>query len=83
VLGVYVDWNANSKVLPFDRFPFDNLTFWSKQRVADRIAQSGVTTKIISSISSVMSEGRRSLRSRCARDGMGRSVLIMTLLYGD
>jgi len=56
VLGVYVDWNADSKVLPFDRFPFDNLTFWSKQRVADRIAQSGVTTKIISSISSVMSE---------------------------
>src|SRR5262245_8785915 len=57
LLGVYVDWNAKSKVLPFDRFPFDNLTFWSKQRVADRIAQSGVTTKIISAISPVMSEG--------------------------
>jgi hypothetical protein len=57
LLGVYVDWNAKSKVLPLDRFPFDNLTFWSKQRVADRIAQSGVTTKIISAIDSVLSEG--------------------------
>jgi hypothetical protein len=57
VLGVYVDWNATSKVPPFNWFPFDNLTFWSKQAIADRIAQSGVTTKIISSINSVMSEG--------------------------
>jgi hypothetical protein len=57
VLGVYVDWNATSKVPPFNWFPFDNLTFWWKQRIADRIAQSGVTTKIISTISSVMSKG--------------------------
>ena len=57
MLGVYVDWNATSKVPPFNWFPFDNLTFWSKQAIADRIAQSGVTTKIISSINSVMSEG--------------------------
>jgi hypothetical protein len=57
VLGVYVGWNAMSKVPPFNWFPFDNLTFWSKETIADRIAQSAVTTKIISSIGSVMSAG--------------------------
>jgi hypothetical protein len=57
VLGVYVGWNATSKVFLFDRFPLDNLTFWSKETVADRIAQSAVTTKILSSIGSVMSQG--------------------------
>jgi hypothetical protein len=57
MLGVYVGWNAMSKVPPFNWFPFDNLTFWSKQTIADRIAQSAVTTKIISSIGSVMSAG--------------------------
>jgi hypothetical protein len=57
VLGVYLSWNAKSKVPPFNWFPFDNLTFWSKQRIADRIAQSGVTTKIVSAIGSVMSTG--------------------------
>jgi hypothetical protein len=57
VLGVYVGWNAASKVPPLNWFPFDNLTFWSKQTIADRIAQSAVTTKIISSIGSVMSAG--------------------------
>ena len=57
VLGVYVGWNAMSKVPPFNWFPFDNLTFWSKQTIADRIAQSAVTTKIVSSIGSAMSAG--------------------------
>jgi hypothetical protein len=57
VLGVYVGWNAKSKVPLFNWFPLDTLTFWSKQRIADRIAQSAITTKIISSIGSVMSEG--------------------------
>jgi hypothetical protein len=57
MLGVYVDWNATSKVPPFNWFPFDNLTFWVKQAIANHIAQSGVTTKIISSINSVLSEG--------------------------
>jgi hypothetical protein len=57
VLGVYVDWNATSKVPPFNWFAFDNLTFWTKQAIANHISQSGVTTKIIGSINSVLSEG--------------------------
>jgi hypothetical protein len=57
VLGVYIGWNAASKIPPFDRFPLNNLTFWSKETIADRIAQSAVTTKIISSIGTVMSAG--------------------------
>jgi hypothetical protein len=57
VLGVYIGWNAASKLPPFNWSPFDNLTFWSKQAIADGIAQSAVTTKIISSIGSVMSRG--------------------------
>jgi hypothetical protein len=57
VLGVYIGWNASSKLPPIRWFPFDNLTFWSKQTIADRIAQSGITTKIISAIGSVISVG--------------------------
>ena len=45
VLGVYVTWNAlNGWGI------FDNLSFWSKKRIADRISQSAVVTKIIASI---------------------------------
>lgn len=57
VLGVYVGWNASSKIFPLNVSPLNNLTFWSKATVADRIAQSAVTTKIISSISSILSKG--------------------------
>jgi hypothetical protein len=56
VLGVYVGWNASSKVPPFNWPPFNNLTFWSKETIADRIAQSTVITRILSSINSIMSE---------------------------
>jgi hypothetical protein len=56
VLGIYIGWNAASKVPLLDRFPFDNLTFWSKETIADRIAQSTVMTRILSSINSVLSE---------------------------
>jgi hypothetical protein len=56
VLGVYVGWNAKSKVPPFNWPPFDNLTFWSKETIADRIAQSATITKIIGSISSALSQ---------------------------
>lgn len=53
VLGVYIGWNARSKVFPFSLFPLDNLTFWSKKTIADRIAHSGVVTKIVSAIGAV------------------------------
>ncbi|MDF1634036.1 hypothetical protein [Mycoplana sp. MJR14] len=56
VLGIYVGWNAKSKIPPFDRFPLDNITFWSKQTIADRIAQSGSVSKIVGAISSVLSD---------------------------
>jgi pimeloyl-ACP methyl ester carboxylesterase len=50
VFGVYIGWNAAPKLPPFS-FPWiKNLTFWSKERIADRIAQSAVVTKIISAI---------------------------------
>jgi len=57
VLGVYIGWNGASKIFPLNSFPFNNLTFWSKETGADRIAQSAVTTKIVSAIGSVMSAG--------------------------
>jgi hypothetical protein len=56
VLGVYIGWNAASKVPPLNWFPFNNLTFWSKETIADRIAQSAVITRIVSAINSIMSE---------------------------
>ncbi|UGY02522.1 hypothetical protein [Bradyrhizobium quebecense] len=50
VLGVYIGWNAAPKLPPFNLPWIRNLTFWSKERIADRIAQSAVVTKIISGI---------------------------------
>jgi pimeloyl-ACP methyl ester carboxylesterase len=55
VLGVYIGWNARSKILPLRYEPLASLTFWSKKTVADRIAQSAVTTKTISAISAILS----------------------------
>ena len=50
ILGVYVSWNAAPKLFPFNLPYLNNLSFWSKERVADRIAQSAVVTKIIGAI---------------------------------
>src|SRR5262249_53519058 len=47
VLGVYVSWNA-----AWDLGVVDNLSFWSKKLIADRIAQSAVVTKIVGAIGS-------------------------------
>src|SRR5215831_17057375 len=45
VLGVYIAWNA-----AWGFGVVDNLSFWSKKLIADRIAQSAVVTKIIGAI---------------------------------
>lgn len=50
VLGVYVGWNGAPTLPPFSFLLLDNLSFWSKEHIADRIAQAGVVTKIVSSI---------------------------------
>ena len=55
VLGIYIGWNARSKIPPFNFEVFDNLTFWTRSTIADRIAQTGVVTKILGSIASVLS----------------------------
>lgn len=48
VLGIYVGWNASNGL-----GVLDYLSFWAKQRVADRIAQSGAVTKIVAAIGSM------------------------------
>jgi hypothetical protein len=45
ILGVYVAWNAS-----WHLGWLNNLSFWSKERIADRIAESSVLTKILSSL---------------------------------
>lgn len=45
VLGIYVAWNA-----AWGLGVVDNLSFWSKKLIADRIAQSAALTKIIAAI---------------------------------
>ena len=45
VVGIYVGWEADSGL-----GALNNLTFWSKAAVADRIAQTAVVTKIIASL---------------------------------
>jgi hypothetical protein len=45
VLGIYIAWNA-----AWGLGVVDNLSFWSKKLIADRIAQSAVVTKIVGAI---------------------------------
>lgn len=45
VLGIYVAWNA-----AWGLGVVDNLSFWSKKTIADRIAQSAAVTRIIGAI---------------------------------
>ena len=63
VLGIYIGWNAASKIPPLNWDPFNNLTFWSKETIADRIAQTGVITKIVGSISAILSNAPDSVDS--------------------
>lgn len=55
VVGVYVAWNANARYLPGF---LKNVTFWSKKKLADRIAQAGTVTKIVSSIGALSNSAR-------------------------
>ena len=45
LLGIYISWNASNGL-----GVLDNLSFWSKKSIADRISQSAVVTKIIATI---------------------------------
>jgi hypothetical protein len=55
VLGIYIGWNA-SWHMPFLETihlgVLENLTFWSKKTIADRIAEAAVVTKIVSALGS-------------------------------
>lgn len=55
VLGIYVGWNAHAPLLPG---PSENLSFWSKKATADRIAQAGVVTKIVSATGALSNSSR-------------------------
>src|SRR5262249_19617968 len=53
ILGVYIGWNAHWHLHFLDPWPLnllENLTFWSTEAVADRIAESAIVTKIVSAI---------------------------------
>jgi hypothetical protein len=54
VLGVYVTWNASTGNAILDYF-----SFWSRQRIADRITQSAVLTKIVGAIGSTRGISRK------------------------
>jgi hypothetical protein len=56
VLGIYV-----SRYATFIGWPVDNLSFWSKKRIADRIAESAVVTKIVGAIGSLRDRRRPDL----------------------
>ncbi|MDI3560193.1 hypothetical protein [Bradyrhizobium sp. Arg816] len=44
-VGIYITWNASTGY-----WPLDYLSFWSRQRIADRITQSAVVAKIVGTI---------------------------------
>lgn len=49
VVGIYVGWPGATLRVPL----LQELTYWSRQRAADRISQSAVVTKLIGAINSV------------------------------
>ena len=49
VTGIYVSWDATFYPI------IENLTFWSRMRAADRIAQSATLTKFITGVESILS----------------------------
>jgi hypothetical protein len=49
VVGVYVGWPAATLKVPI----LENLTYWGRQKAADRISQAAIVAKLIASIRSV------------------------------
>src|SRR5208337_4082055 len=49
VVGIYIGWNALG-----GSFPLNYLLFWSKETIADRIAQSSSVTEIVSAIGAIL-----------------------------
>ncbi|MDP3204965.1 MAG: hypothetical protein Q8M80_12935 [Hydrogenophaga sp.] len=49
VVGIYIGWPGETVAIPVIR----ELTYWGRQKAADRISQSGIVAKIISGIRSV------------------------------
>ncbi|WP_369720164.1 hypothetical protein AB8Z38_23550 [Bradyrhizobium sp. LLZ17] len=58
VLGVFIGWNAKPRLFPLTLPYLENLTFWSKKQVADRIAQSAVVTKIVGAVGAVLNQSQ-------------------------
>jgi hypothetical protein len=53
VVGIYVGWDAASQFPKWLDF-LENFSFWAKEQDADRIARSGVVTRIVGSIASII-----------------------------
>jgi len=49
VVGIYFSWDAKATGIDI----IDNLTFWNKKEVADRISQSSVLTKLIGALDNI------------------------------
>ncbi|MCK1574072.1 hypothetical protein [Bradyrhizobium sp. 174] len=58
VLGIFIGWNAKARLFPLTLPYLENLTFWTKKRVADRIAQSAVVTKVVGAIGAVLNQSQ-------------------------
>jgi hypothetical protein len=49
IVGIYIGWPAHTIDIPI----FEELTYWGRQKAADRISQSGIVAKIVAGIASV------------------------------
>lgn len=56
VVGIYIGWPGTLSDLPV----VHELTYWSRQRAADRISQSAVVSKLVGAIHSVRRKARQS-----------------------
>ncbi len=53
VVGIYVGWPGQTVALPL----LEELTYWGRQKAADRISQSGIVAKIVAAVRSVRQTG--------------------------
>jgi hypothetical protein len=75
VTGIYIGWDANSSI-PIWHY----LDFWQKKNKADRIAASGIVTKVISSVSNIVSRSKLGGRFVTIGHSFGARILMASTI---
>ncbi len=75
VTGIYVSWEAASEIPVWE-----SLTFWNRMRAADRIAQSGIVTRIVGAIGGIINASKRGGQFVAIGHSFGARILLSSTL---